>query len=544
VATALWIPETNRAVLGMKLGQSLFFSVSPFRLLELLIPFPFGAVWELDGTSVWGWPVFGYRSQGLFASLYAGAFSLGALFLAWRLRRRGVRFARVLFVLALIVSVPPSFVTMGSRLGRVNSPLPLRNPEKFSVALVFSLAILSALAFERLRQSARVHRWMFVPAALLAVAATVAFLSPSPIGRFGVWAVGNDTRFLPAAVEQIPRALAEAGLLWAGTLVAMDLLCRASPSAQAVAVLLLTLVPITANRKIARTLADQEIFSPTPFARILQRLDPDGSYRTLGESLYYPLSRFENSRRVPDGAVTESGRRSWTYFAQSLWGRGTVFNNDFDVGDLSRAESLRRLSVLAAGFTDSAAFFGSLALRWGIRYRDQPPIAGYAPIGGDSLQVYDEHKAAYPDVRLAERWRETAGGVVALAEIRGLAGNEILVESGAFSTGRARTGRVRIVEKLPERLVVETAGPDPSWLFVLRGFWSHRRVHIDRRPVDVLPAQLAFSAVPVPAGRHRIDWKERVPGGEISRFGPVMYALVSALLLLRGFSGAAIRKKS
>jgi len=100
------------------------------------------------------------------------------------------------------------------------------------------------------------------------------------------------------------------------------------------------------------------------------------------------------------------------------------------------------------------------------------------------------------------------------------------------------------VEKLPERLVVETAGSDPSWLFVLRGFWSHRRVHIDGRPVDVLPAQLAFSAVPVPAGRHRIDWKERVPGGEFSRFGPVVYALVSALLLRRGFSGAAIRKKS
>jgi hypothetical protein len=70
--------------------------------------------------------------------------------------------------------------------------------------------------------------------------------------------------------------------------------------------------------------------------------------------------------------------------------------------------------------------------------------------------------------------------------------------------------------------------PDPSWLFVLRGDWSYRTVLVDGSPAEVSPAQIAFAAVPVPAGEHRVEWRENVPGLEVSRWGPV----VSVLLLL------------
>jgi len=80
---------------------------------------------------------------------------------------------------------------------------------------------------------------------------------------------------------------------------------------------------------------------------------------------------------------------------------------------------------------------------------------------------------------------------------------------------------------------VETLSGDSSWLFVLRGFWSFRSVRMDGRPVDAVPAQLAFSAVPVPAGRHRIDWVEEVPGGEASLWGPIVYVLAAVSLAVR-----------
>ena len=66
-----------RAVTGLTLGEALDFSLSPWRLLELAIPFPFGPTWKLDPASVWGSAVLSGRSAGFFSTLYAGAFGVG-----------------------------------------------------------------------------------------------------------------------------------------------------------------------------------------------------------------------------------------------------------------------------------------------------------------------------------------------------------------------------------------------------------------------------------------------------------------------------------
>jgi hypothetical protein len=43
VASALWAPWTHRGVGGLSLAVATTFSVSPWRLLELVVPYPFGA---------------------------------------------------------------------------------------------------------------------------------------------------------------------------------------------------------------------------------------------------------------------------------------------------------------------------------------------------------------------------------------------------------------------------------------------------------------------------------------------------------------------
>jgi len=47
--------------------------------------------------------------------------------------------------------------------------------------------------------------------------------------------------------------------------------------------------------------------------------------------------------------------------------------------------------------------------------------------------------------------------------------------------------------------------------------------------VEAVPAQLAFTAFPVPVGRHRVDWREELPGASLSWFGPVLF-LAGALV--------------
>ena len=531
VAAALWIPFTNRSVLGMKLGEVFLYSISPFRLLELIVPFPFGSTWEVDPHFVWGWPVFRNKQIGFFASLYPGALAFIALVRLRRSLRPGVRFARVLFLVTVAISVPPSL--WPARWNNVASPLPLRYPEKFAVGIVLALSILAASAFDEYRSGARAGRWVLGVGAAFALLAGAAALFPAPTGQFATAAVGAESRLVPVAGAHLPGALAEGGLLWMATVVALEA-ARRSRAGLAAALLVLTLVPILATRRIALTTPQEDLLAPTPFDRWLSRRDPGRMYATLSEAAYQKPSLIEAAH----AAVDPNFRRNWDHYAHSLWGRATVFNYDFDGGDLSRLETLRQTAAMAASYKDSTNFWGGLGLRWAIRYSDQRAFAGYRPVGGDALQLWDEHERAYPMVRLAHTWFEAESGVSALPLLGQLGPGEIVVESGRKGRGTARQGSVRILENNPERLSVDTSSPDPAWLFVVRGFFPFRDVAVDGRAVDVFPADVAFSAIAVPAGKHRVEWQERVPGWDISRWGPAL-----SLLGIAGIFALSARRK-
>ncbi|MGH9368853.1 MAG: hypothetical protein ACRD3M_14405, partial [Thermoanaerobaculia bacterium] len=364
-------------------------------------------------------------------------------------------------------------------------------------------------------------------AVLLALAAAATALFPSSTSWIaGTWLAGGAP--LPQlAALQLPRALAEGGLLWVAALVAIELASRRALPARATALALLTLAPLAATSRIPEVSSEREAFEPTPLARRIARADPRGAYRTLGESIY---ARPEEAASRSGLGWAELPRESWIYYTPVFWGRGTVFNYDFDAGDLARVESLRRLSGFAATGPDGAAFFGNLCLRFGVRPRGQPPVPGFRPVGGNAAQEWDLHDGALPDIRLATRWREEPGALAAAARLQETGAGELVLETGRRAAGAAPPGSLRILEKSPERLRLQTETAQPAWLFVLRAFWSHRDVRVDGREAETFPAYLAYTALPVPAGRHDIDWRERVPGGELSRLGPLAAAIGAALV--------------
>jgi hypothetical protein len=529
LATALWIPETNRAVVGMRLGESVFFSIHPLRLFELVVPYLFGWTWTLDNSDVWAWPIFRGKAMGLFSTLYAGAFAAVAVVSSWRSGRPGTRFARAIIVFAGVVAIVPSLIPAAWE--GLESPLPLRNPEKFAAALTFGIAILAGVELDRIRAAGRRPRWILGAAVGLSAAAAVAALFPEAIGRAAVGAVGGTPRMVEAAALRIPGALAEGGLFWIATVVALDLLARGRNLHVAASLALLTLVPIAANRKIARTLPEQEMFAPTQFVRYLRRADPDNSYRVVGEG-FYPTRTAGLQLAGWSDEYMDAGRRLWFHHTPALWNRGVVFNFDFDAGDFSRMEALRKMASFAAGYEDTR-LFQSLSLRWGIRFRNQPPLPGYVPFAGDALQLWDRLPGALPSVRLVERWTEETSSLPALKSIPKLGPGEVVLETGVRSRATARRGALRIRKDLPELLEVDVEAPDPTWLFVLRGYWIHRTVLVDGKAVADVPAQVAFSAAPIPAGRHHVEWRERVPGLEVSRWGPILSALLLTVLIVR-----------
>lgn len=524
LATALWVPETNRAVLGIDLGNALRYSVSPFRLAELVIPYPFGPTWELFGGGVWGRSVFQGKVIGFFSTLFVGALAPIAV---WRLRRDaapGSRFARWLLGISLAVAILPS-LTPRSWFA-LPSPLPLRNPEKVVVAVAFALAILAARGFDDIRRRPLDRRIAFGVGAALAVAAVAATLAPGPVGRAAAGLWGALPEHPRTAGREIPGALAEGGLLWMATVVALEGARGTTRLVRDAALLMLCLVPVAATVRTAEISNTDDALAPTAVARLVRKADPSGSFRVLGEAVYVApdVPSTMDLRQRTELYVSEIPRRGWFMYGQTLWGVGTVFNGDFDTGDLARMEGLRKLSAFAAGYRDSTPFFGNVSLKWAVRPPERPPAGPYSlarVTGGDAL---DEIPAAqvYPDIRLATSWLEAPSSLAALGLVSKVGPGELLLETGRSGRGSARPGSLRIVEKTPARLVVDVDAPDRTWLFVLRNFWQHRRIEVDGRAAEGVPTYLAFTAVEIPAGRHRVDWREEIPGFAVSRWGPVV----------------------
>lgn len=532
VATALLVPETQRAVTAIPLAEVLRFTLSPWRLLEIVVPYPFGQAWTLEDHFVW--------TRGtldcLYATLYCGAFALAGLAVVARAGERVTRFCVALFCSGVALAIAGSFLPAALRAGV--SPVPLRYPEKFSVLATFALALAAGLGLDRLRRGHRGTRWALGVAALLAAAALGAALFPRKAAAAAVTALGAPAAVLPDAAEELPAALAEGGLLWIATWAAMTLLKPPGRGPLAVAVVLLTAIPIVASRRIAVTENPGALFAPTGFARAIARRDPNGAYRTLDEGMYRAQSSLQLAGERDGPWGTESTRRRWGYHVQTLWDRGTVFNLDVDRGDLSRVDSLRRVAMLASAGANADNLFSSLSLRFGIRFRDQAPLDGFHRFGADAFMAWDENPRALPDIRLVQRWREAPTAVAALAALPQLGSDEVVLETGQTGEGVARPGLVRLLERSHERLSLATSSPDAAWLFVLRGFWEYRTVRLDGKRVECVPAQLAFTAVPIPAGEHAVEWREEVPGMRFSWIGPVLCAAASAVLLRRPATAA------
>ena len=535
VATSLWIPQTNRAISGIRWGEALQFTISPYRLIELIVPYPFGSVWTFDDTRLWGFEIYNQQMMDLFITLYVGALGFIAVVTLRKSRVVGARFARFLVVVALLLSVPLSLFPKAWETR--SSPLPFRSPEKSAVILALGLAVLAGLASDELARRRRLPRWILATGVALGAAAVVAAAFPGPTARLATAVTRVSAPFLPAATREIPMALTEAALLWILTWFGLDLRRHHRPGPSLAGLALLTLVPIAATRRIPFIAREDEVLAPPALVRYVRKHDPEGRFRTLGEGLYRPTGEIEAERRgASDPGFVEYARRNWTQYSQALWARGTVFNGDYDNGDLSRIESARKLASIAGRSIEGRPYFESLSLRWGTRYRDQQPIPGFHRIGGNTLDDWDEDPDAQPEIRLVSGWREVTGPLPALQNIAKLRRDEIVVESGKSGEGSSPGGSIRILERTPTRLRIETDSPAPGWLFVLRGFWPYRSVTVDGLAVEVHPAQLAFSAVPIPAGRHRVVWVEGFAGWTVSRFGPPLYALAVAALWLSGRS--------
>lgn len=204
--------------------------------------------------------------------------------------------------------------------------------------------------------------------------------------------------------------------------------------------------------------------------------------------------------RVPAGEEMAA----WAFpFTPGLWGVGTVHERDYDFS-LPRAQL--DWVLFLEGLPRRSPVPGLLARAAGARaVVDADPSAR-----GPRLLPIREPVSPFRFVRRLVR----APGVREAAErfLREGAPADAAVLVGGEGEATPGAGRVVRVSDRPSRLEIEVAveGPDPAYLLVARPVVATRDAAIDGRPVAVDDANLGFTGLAVPPGRHVV--RLRPPG--------------------------------
>src|SRR5262249_44581958 len=133
----------------------------------------------------------------------------------------GTRFARALTAICVALALAGNLVPRSW--AEWTSPIPLQYPEKLMLGAALGLAVAAGTAVDRLRRRG-VTRGVLIGAAAVAAAAVAAWLLPSAAGALVAASVGAPAAPRELAGRELSGALADAGLLWGATAVAIVLL--------------------------------------------------------------------------------------------------------------------------------------------------------------------------------------------------------------------------------------------------------------------------------------------------------------------------------
>jgi hypothetical protein len=508
LAAGQWMPtaaalEGSRR-LALPAEERAYWSVHPASLIQIVLPVPLGDLPLEPGARA---ALFESR-EPLLRSLYLGLPAL-ALAGAGLVARAVPRIAVASGIIGLLMSLgahTPLF-------GLAASAFPLlylfRYPAKFLLMASFAVALLIGFGCDSWR-GMRPRRRLWTAACVALLAAPACWSSAL---------AGEDVgRILAAAREHL--ALATAATL--GVLVLSRFPARGAPLAGVLVAAELSLQHLRANPT-----APPGLFRDTPPA--VAAIRGDGGRRV--HVLDYA--------RVPGAALALLGReapfrmqaspdRDWRWL-EALALRAYLLPPVGSVWDLAGsfdADLLGLQPVELAAFRDrvGAAIGTRLYVRLlrlgGVSHAVSLHASGYEDFAlvaalpspfGDPIRVWrvpDPLPTAY-----AVGESRIADGAAALDLIEDATFDPrrtvVLARGPVLSAGPGFRGEGRVTESRPDRVRVAADLSADGFVVVLEGYDRGWTASVDGRAAEVLRANVAFRAVPVPSGRHVVELEYR-----------------------------------
>jgi hypothetical protein len=563
LAALQWLPALEAASRSLRTdlpaAHRVGWSVHPAGLAEILSPVPWTDLPLGDAARTvlygGGHPFL----HGLYLGLPALALAGTGLFAARRTRRIGL--VALLGLGAVLYALGPHLPVYGVLETLAPPVRMLRYPSKAIVLAALAVALLAGFGFDRWRRGVRAGRrrlphGIAVLAAAAAITVTVgAVLLAWSEGPVRPWLL--DSAVLGVPVDEELRSV-----LWSGAfavalaLATLALATRRSLRAVAAVALIAVVDLVSANHRLNRTAPpDFYRYRPPPLDDLAQE---DGArlfvyrYPTSGP-VQHPGLPSDNPWRIrgyPEGFTVDSGRTlaARLYLippVAAVWGVFGSHQPDLvglhprtvripetrlalvegqpawmrwlRLGAVSQVIALHDPGEGEKGLEPLATYESLLTLPIRL-FRVRSPLTRAYAVG---RAVPAEGEEA---LRLLESptFDPTTSAVIA--------GDPPLREASASDPFE---GRVTRLELAPDRVRLEAELSRPGYVVLVDSWDPGWQATVDGRPAPVLRANVAFRAVPVPAGRHAIEQRYRPRSVTLGLLASLMSVGV-ALALWRG----------
>ncbi len=523
-ATARLLGETWRATHGLDLHQVAANDLHPFRLLELILPLPWGWPSNWDRFSFWAPRV--TPQLPYFFSVHFGIVALGLALAAARRRLPWAALGVGGLGAAWALGLSPD-VTYRLTFGL------FRYPQKFLLLPALAGAILAAFGLERvLAGQARARRWLVAAAALGAIAIGLALGSRAFADLLRERLVAGKVALVAATqaahwiVLFAVAALLLAAAAWA--------VARRS-GAGLVAVQALALLQLAPAWVTDRTETYRE---PSPWARIVAAAPERGVLAVPAAFPYWEERQpYDVEARNPISQARIARLDLEPPFAV-LFGLSAPVAPDLEGLSASRMVYLQR-RLAEATWDQRLPWLRRLGVGWITRN-----VPGDLP-GAEVVESVDRLGAPTTLYRLADvepllRWpRRLALAKDSDAAFEAVASGRIGADAAIVERpiDQRPGAELRLISDRPDEIRFEVAGAG-GLVVVRRAFWSFYRASLaDGTRLATEPVDLALLGVEVPPGRHEVAIRIP-PGPERPAAGlALVMAAILAALAWRGSEG-------